>query len=106
MVREQLVVALRDAGYRVVDAGTSGVPTVDVDIQQFWSWLNPGFFAVTVSTVVATDIKVAGRAAPVTVRVTNQESALAVTDGAWIEAIDKTMAKWRAEVLARKVEMP
>jgi len=106
VVREHLVVALRDAGYRVVDAGTGGVPVVDVDIQQFWSWLTPGFFAVTVSTIVATDMRIGGRATPVAVRVTNQESALAVTDGAWTEAVDKAMAKWRADVVARKVELP
>jgi hypothetical protein len=106
VVREHFVVALRDAGYRVVDAGTGGVPVIDVDIQQFWSWVTPGFFAITVSTLVATDVTVAGRATPVSVRVTNQESALAVTDGTWTEAIDKAMAKWRADVVARRSELP
>lgn len=40
------------------------------------------------------------------VQLTNQESALAVTDGAWTEAVDKAMAKWRTDVVARKAELP
>lgn len=106
VVRRQFAGALAEAGYRVVDAGTPDAPVIDVRIDQFWSWLTPGFFAVTVSTIIATDLTPRGRGAAVTVKVTNSESSLAVTDATWVEAIDKALARWRAEIVARKSELP
>ena len=106
LVKRQLGAALSEAGYRVVDAGTPGVPVVDVTIAEFWSWLTPGFFAVTVSTIVATELATRAPGASMSVRVSNNESALAVTDGTWVEAIDKTMARWRAEIVSRKAALP
>jgi len=44
--------ALRESGYRVIERGSpdhaQAVP-IDVRIDQFWAWFNPGFWAVTVS---------------------------------------------------------
>lgn len=107
VVRRQLTIALGQAGYRVVEAGAEkAAPVVDVSIHQFWNWITPGFWAITVSTLVATDFTVQGRAAPVSIVVRNAEPSLAVTDGVWMEAIEKSLARWRAEVVARKAELP
>lgn len=53
--------ALVENGYIVVenDADVSkSSRTVDVQINKFWSWMNPGFWALTLSTEIATDITV------------------------------------------------
>ena len=106
VVRRQLAAALAEAGYRIVEAGTAGAPVIDVRILRFWSWFSPGFFTVSVSTIVSTELISKARSTPVSITVSNSESALAVTDGTWIEAIDKAMTRWRAELVARKADLP
>jgi len=51
--------ALRDAGYnvRTTAVGDAPVLVIDVQIKKFWAWLNPGFWAITVNTDIATDMK-------------------------------------------------
>lgn len=107
VVRRQLAVALGEAGYRVVGPGTDkSAPVVDVRIHQFWSWFTPGFWTITLETIISTDLNVAGRTGPVPVTVRTSESSLAATDGMWLEAIDKALVRWRAEVITHKTELP
>jgi len=52
LVESAVARALRESGYRVVERGSPGhaqAAPIDIRIDQFWSWFNPGFWAVTVS---------------------------------------------------------
>lgn len=108
VVRMQFASALREAGYRVVAAGldTASAPVVDVRIRQFWSWINPGFWSISLSTAIMTELQVEGASAPAIVAVRNVESLAFVPDSAWIDAIDKALQRYRAEVVARKAALP
>ncbi|WP_333680175.1 hypothetical protein [Dyella sp.] len=102
-VRENLVAAFEQAGYRVKEESGAGPSplVVDVHIKQFWSWFTPGVFAVTLSNNIATDLVFNGTGAPVTVS-THVENYYAIaTDGDWIETVDKGLDAYRAEVTKR-----
>lgn len=98
VVRENLTAALAQAGIAVQSAGAAtGTPMmIDVRIKQFWSWIQPGFWAITLQTAIDTDLAISG-ADPVSVQVNNAEGLQIVTDGAWMEAIGKALATYRTE---------
>ena len=51
--------ALTEKGYTVLtkkEDVTAETYLVDVKIKKFWSWMNPGAFAITLSTEISTDM--------------------------------------------------
>lgn len=60
VVREALVKSFREAGYRVVENPTEqnaeAVP-IEADIEQFWTWLAPGFWTLTLQFEAEVRIK-------------------------------------------------
>jgi len=61
LIHDALRQTLVANGYTVVETDTNlpqSSHTVDVHISKFWSWMNPGFWAITLSTEIATDITV------------------------------------------------
>jgi hypothetical protein len=102
-VRENLVAAFEQAGYRVRaenDAGPSPL-VVDVHIKQFWSWFTPGFWAITLSNNIATDLVFNGTGAPVTVSTHVEDKHAAATEGDWMQIVDKGLEAYRAQVTKR-----
>lgn len=99
VVRENLAAALHQSGYRVVSESQAGsAPLVmDVRIRKFWSWIQPGFWAITLHTAIATDLQVSGSRAPAVVEVKSSEGLQVASDGNWIEAVGKALAAYRAE---------
>jgi hypothetical protein len=103
LMRESVAAALQDAGYRVVSAPEAGGPpplVVDVHVKQFWSWFQPGFWAITLNANVETGIDVVS-VKPVHVKVHVEQAGLAATDGAWLEIVDKARQAYRVEAAAR-----
>jgi hypothetical protein len=107
VIRDSLAAALRQSGYRLVEASSlePGTLVVDVHIKTFWAWLNPGFWAVTANTNIATDIDIADRTGAARVSIHYEDSRQFVTDSAWIEVIDKALQAYRAEA-AQKLAAP
>jgi hypothetical protein len=108
LVRDNLAVAFQDAGWRVVTdpAAAPGAMTVDVPVRRFWSWFQPGFWAITLNADIETtlDLSGGGLAEPVVVHV--DESRMGATDDAWKEIIDKALTAYRAAVGARLQALP
>ena len=53
--------AFSENGYQVLDNSsqvTPGVYVVDADIDQFWTWMNPGFWAITLSAEISTNLSI------------------------------------------------
>ena len=53
--------AFSENGYQVLDNSskvTPGVYVVDADISQFWAWMNPGFWAITLSAEISTNLSI------------------------------------------------
>lgn len=97
VVRENLAAGLRDAGYEVRDDAGPRTPALVVDarIKQFWAWMNPGFWAVTVNTAIATDLTLSASPNALPVNVHVKDSRQFVTDGVWLETVEKALAAYR-----------
>lgn len=108
LVRDHLAAAFRQAGYRVAPDVASAGPSpllVDVRIRKFWSWVQPGFVAMTIHSQIESDLQLAGSGATTTVSVKLDDPRAAVTDSAWTEAVDKALTAWR-EQAAGKLQGP
>lgn len=108
LVRENLTSAFQQLGYRVTDETNAGRDPliVDVRIKKFWSWMQPGFWALTLNSNIETTLSVSGAKADTTVSVQVQESRQIATDGAWLEIVDKGLTAFRAEAVLKLKEPP
>ena len=92
VVREAVTKALREKGYRVVEPASpeaaKALP-LEVDIQQFWMWMTPGFFAITLEQrgiVTMNSVALVGGEA-VVVQGYAKVSTMAATDDEWKKTI-------------------
>lgn len=107
VIRERLTLALEQAGYEVKPEGQVASPSlvVDVEVKQFWSWIQMGFWALKVHTKIDTDLNVAGAAAPINVSSHVEESRQVVTDGAWVSALSKGLDDYQVKVTDALVKL-
>jgi hypothetical protein len=103
VVRNTLADAFRQSGYQVVDAAAAppAAMVVDVRVKDFWSWLNPGFWSITVNTRIATDLDIVGTPGSSRVETHHMEPRQLVTDGTWIEVVQTGLRTWRDEAVKR-----
>ncbi|MCE9639793.1 MAG: flagellar biosynthesis protein [Betaproteobacteria bacterium] len=109
IVRENLTAGLRKAGYRVAgDAAEAGKSplVMDVRIKQFWSWFQPGFWAITLNADITTNLEISGLAAPLVVNVHAQDSRMAAGESAWTEIVNKAVQAYQTEVAAKAAGLP
>lgn len=107
VLRQHLVAVFAQAGVRVVDeaAANSETPRVDVHVTKFWSWFQPGFWAITLHAQIETNLVVAGNA-PVLVSVEAQHGGQVDTDGMWREVLNRALESYRQELSARAHRAP
>ena len=97
-----------ERGYRVVSDKsqvTDGTYIVDADILKFWSWLNPGFWALTLSAEISTAITIKSPLGTErqTVSVKAADSFQTGVEGNWIEVINKALTLY-VDDLNRKLK--
>lgn len=99
VIRENLAAAFSQAGYQVLDSGSDNISplTVDVTIKEFWAWFRPGFWALTLSTNIVTDLKFSNAENPITIEIHAQDSRQMATDKAWVEIVEKALEQYRLE---------
>jgi len=99
VIRENLATALRESGYQVVTNGAEANALVlDADIKQFWSWFQPGFWAITLHSKIETTLNTSNNTTPITISVHAEESGLAATDSAWLEITNKGLEAYREKI--------
>lgn len=99
VVRENLAAALEQSGYRVesqADAGTNPV-LLDVQIKKFWSWFQPGFWAITLHSDIATVLQVEGGGASFEIQAHAEDKRQVATEHAWMEITQQGLDQFRAE---------
>lgn len=104
VVRENVAAAFRQAGYRVApDAASAGAQPliVDVRVKKFWSWLQPGFWAITVHAQMETDLQLTSGGTTTTVTVKTEDPRQVVSDAVWVEVVEKALAAYRAEAAGK-----
>lgn len=108
VIRENLTAALQQAGYQVKSdvAETGPSPLViDVHIKQFWAWFQPGFWAITLNTNIATDLDI-GATSPTTVSVHAEDTHQLATEGAWMEIVQQALQEYRTQAIAKTSALP
>ena len=104
VVEETVTRAFQERGYRVVGTDIDAKATpVEVDINQFWAWFTPGFWAVTVEFKSSLDVRV-----PISefdssalVQGTSQISCQIANEDAWVEVMTKGLDDLVANLKAR-----
>jgi hypothetical protein len=100
VIRDNLAAALRQAGIRAVAPGADAPPDalqIDAHIKAFWSWINPGFWAITANGRIHTELDVSARTGTTRIAVEHNESRQLMTETAWLEVAGKTLELYRAE---------
>jgi hypothetical protein len=108
VLRQNLVAALANAGYRVVDASRASPAALqmDVRIEKFWAWFQPGFWQITLNGDIATRLNFEGHNQPHLVSVAAQDKRQAAHDRAWVEILDMALAQYRAAVATEAANFP
>lgn len=60
-MKENIEIAFLESGYQVIKDEkniTTDTKIINVDINKFWTWMTPGFWAITLSTEIATNLKI------------------------------------------------
>ena len=108
VVRDNLTAALQQAGYRVEEAGSASASAIviDVHIKEFWAWFQPGFWAITLNTNIATDLILSGSQAPTHIKVHVEDSRQIATEGAWMEIVNKGLEEYRNQARNQAAGFP
>ena len=98
--------AFIETGYRVVDSKdkiTDLTYIVDTDIDKFWSWMNPGFWAITLSCEISTELSIKSPQGTQrqTVSVKTADNYQTGVEGNWTEVINKALRAYVDELKAR-----
>jgi hypothetical protein len=82
LVRDTVAAGLRQAGYTLSETADNGAISVDVAILKFWSWFQPGFWALTLHANIHIEMNWAGRNEALQFTIAAQQSRQLATDGA------------------------
>ena len=101
IVRDLVKDGLQQHGYRVLEPGASapeGALRVGVTIQEFWSWLTPGFWAVDMEAKIKALLKLSGaHDAELEVAAYGKKSAPTGRDDNFKQAYDRAFADYLAK---------
>lgn len=101
VIRTNLSAALEQGGYQVKSQAEAGANPVvlDVHIRKFWSWFQPGFWAITLHSDIATELQVEGSGAPIQVEAHAEDKRQMATEGAWMEITQQGLDHYRAAAI-------
>ena len=60
-MKENIEIAFLEAGYNIIKSEkniNSQTIIVSAEINKFWTWMTPGFWAITLSTEVSSNLKI------------------------------------------------
>jgi len=99
--------ALRQAfienGYKVINSKeliTNNTYVVDAQINKFWSWMNPGFWALTLSTEISTEIAIKNNSEldKKTIAVKASDTFQTGTESNWVEVMQNALKAYITEL--------
>lgn len=96
LTNQSIQQAFTEKGYTVLsskDQVTKDTYIVDANIQKFWAWMNPGFWQITLSSEIATDlaIKAPKGATSQQISVKAADGYQVATEANWTEIIQKSI---------------
>lgn len=102
VIKDSLKEALTDKGYSVIEAKEQITPQTyiaDVKIIKFWSWMNMGFWALTLSCEIETnvDIKQEGNPQTYSLHVKTADSFQTGMESNYIEVMQKALKEYSTQ---------
>lgn len=96
LVSQSIKQAFEESGYKVVsDKAQIDKDTyvVDADIEKFWTYFTPGFWSITLSSEIATELSIRAPdgSTKQSVFVKAEDGYQVATDGNWIQIINKAL---------------
>ena len=107
VISDSLRQAFIEDGYTVVGNSANlgkNSRIVDVEINKFWSWMNPGFWAITLSTEIGTDVTIvqgAGEGEKKTVHVKADDNFQTAVEGNWLSVMHTALKDYINEAKAK-----
>src|SRR5262249_6963628 len=104
VVRQHLTNALEQDGYQVVNDASKAqpsTPVLDVHIKQFWTWVSPGFWAISLSNRITTDLAFSGNPTPIVIDVEKKEGFQVIVESDWIKVVNKALDEYRSQVVTK-----
>jgi hypothetical protein len=110
VIRESLKQGFLENGFDVLENAEQSSPStyiVDAKINKFWSWMNPGFWTISLSTEINTDIQLKksteGRTETISVEFTKcniskRKHFQTAIDGNWIKVMQGALNEFIAKV--------
>ena len=111
MVSNAIKTAFNESGYAVVSNNEAQPETLFVDarIDKFWAWMKPGFWALTLTADVASDLNVTNRTGEKklagTVSSHVEHSRQTGMESNWIELYQEALANYTASLKAKISEI-
>jgi len=98
--------AFAEKGYKVIDSkeqATGNTLFVEATVDKFWSWMNPGFASITLSTEISSNltIKSSGSNKTATVSVKAADGFQTGMESNWVEVINKALHAYVDELKAK-----
>lgn len=94
LVEDALTRGFRESGYRVLqpeDNGYAEASAITADIDRFWAWFTPGFWAITLE--FRADVRIQSKTGPFqnggSVQGLARENGMAATSHTWKSVVDK-----------------
>ena len=102
LIRDALKQALIEEGYTFISETEKNNDTIilDVDINKFWSWVNIGFWALTLNTEILTNIEV-NQSGTTKIKIINTKTSNKVqmgTESNWIAIMQAGLKDFMLEV--------
>lgn len=103
VISDSLRQAFIEEGYTVIgnsaNAGKNA-RIVDVEINKFWSWMNPGFWAITLSTEIGTDVTIqrAEGSEKRTIHIKAADQFQTAVEGNWLDVMHTALKDYIREV--------
>jgi hypothetical protein len=96
LISECLSEAFKEKGYKVLSSKeeiNQNTYLITTRINKFWAWMNPGFWAITLSTQIATDIDIRNREKKqhATISTSASDTFQTGVDGNWIRVINSAL---------------
>lgn len=100
LVSQQLRAVLQEAGYQVVeqDPKRPGSLVVDVEVKEFWSWIQMGFWSLKLNNKVSTELWVENASKRIVMNSNAIQNRQMVTDGAWKDIVELGLADYRQKL--------
>lgn len=105
VIHDSLRQAFIESGYTVIenkDNMSKRSQIVDVEVNKFWSWMNPGFWAITLSAEIETDISIKGSDTDKkTIYVKIADHFQTGGEGNWVSVINAALKVYISEIKAK-----